>query len=270
LFKGKNFYGYYCDTESPNIVFNMSESGWMEKLQFKEWFSKVFVKHTLTIEGPKILIFDGHVSHISLEIINLARTNNIHILLLPAHTTHFLQPLDVGVFPAVKNLWRKVVKEHLLSSNFKDINKSKFTELFSQLIKSDEAFKRHLIVGFEQTGIFPLNLNKMLSSINPLKKKSKKKNSKRKRKQSLSSSSGDSSSSSSESDSSSRSSRSDSSSSSNSSNNGSDSRSRSSCSDSDSSSSDSGLNSDSIDSNSFSKKKKNKTKKERKFIKYQR
>jgi hypothetical protein len=64
----------------------------METITFEEWFSKVFLKHAKSVEGAKILIFDGHISHISLQVIDEVRNNNIHIILLPAHTTHFLQP----------------------------------------------------------------------------------------------------------------------------------------------------------------------------------
>ena len=87
-------------------------------------------KHAKSVEGTKILIFDGHITHISLQVIDEVRNNNIHIILLPAHTTHFLQPLDVGVFSSVKTEWRKILKEYLISSDFKDINKSQFNKLF--------------------------------------------------------------------------------------------------------------------------------------------
>lgn len=43
------------------------------------------------------LLFDGHASHISIDVIEVARVNDVHMLCLPAHTTHILQPLDVGV-----------------------------------------------------------------------------------------------------------------------------------------------------------------------------
>ena len=34
----------------------------------------------------------------TLEVIKMARDNDVHLLCIPAHTTHILQPLDVGVF----------------------------------------------------------------------------------------------------------------------------------------------------------------------------
>ena len=44
---------------------------------------------------PVLLIQDGHASHMSIGLIELARANDVHLLCLPAHTTHILQPLDV-------------------------------------------------------------------------------------------------------------------------------------------------------------------------------
>ena len=73
------------------------QAGWRQS-HLKNGFDWFFLKHAKLVEGAKILIFDGHISHILLQVIDETRNNNIHIILLPAHTTHFLQPLDVGVF----------------------------------------------------------------------------------------------------------------------------------------------------------------------------
>lgn len=45
-----------------------------------------------------MLILDGHASHISTAAIEFCIRQKIILLCLPAHTTHILQPLDVGVF----------------------------------------------------------------------------------------------------------------------------------------------------------------------------
>lgn len=47
---------------------------------------------------PVLIVQDGHASHLSIDLIELARANDIHLLCLPAHTTRILQPLHVGVF----------------------------------------------------------------------------------------------------------------------------------------------------------------------------
>jgi hypothetical protein len=54
---------------------------------------------------PIVLIYDGHGSHNTVELIDAACTNNIILYLLPPHTTHHLQPCDVGAFGPLKRAW---------------------------------------------------------------------------------------------------------------------------------------------------------------------
>lgn len=62
---------------------------------------------------PVLLIQDGHVSHVSIEAIEFARANDIHLLCLPSHTTHILQPLDVGVFKSFKTNFNKACSNYV-------------------------------------------------------------------------------------------------------------------------------------------------------------
>jgi hypothetical protein len=54
---------------------------------------------------PILLILNGHSSHETSCILQLAKLHNIIILCLPPHTTHKLQPLDVGVFGPLQQAW---------------------------------------------------------------------------------------------------------------------------------------------------------------------
>lgn len=45
---------------------------------------------------------DNHESHLSIELIDLAIARNVDLFCLPPHTTHILQPLDVGCFKPLK------------------------------------------------------------------------------------------------------------------------------------------------------------------------
>ena len=60
-------------------------------------------------ERPLILFVDGHKSHVTLEVIDLAREKNVILFCLPPHTTHALQPLDVAVFKSLKAYFLELV-----------------------------------------------------------------------------------------------------------------------------------------------------------------
>ena len=74
----------------PGTLFKSTESGWITQEVYMEWF-QWFIK-VFPPARPVLLIEDGHGSHIAIELIELARANEVYLLCLPAHTTHVLQP----------------------------------------------------------------------------------------------------------------------------------------------------------------------------------
>ena len=52
---------------------------------------------------PRVLICDGHGSHVTGKFIRFCMDNNIKLLILPPHSSHFTQPLDIGMFSPLKN-----------------------------------------------------------------------------------------------------------------------------------------------------------------------
>ena len=97
VYKGKHLYTMWTKSGADKGRYAVSESGWMEKANYESWFITMFlpaVKH-LTESGPVVLFFDGHHSHISVNLIEMSQARNVHLMLLPANT---LQPLDVGVY----------------------------------------------------------------------------------------------------------------------------------------------------------------------------
>ncbi len=49
-----------------------------------------------------LLVFDGYACHLTFRSLNLFKRHDIVVAGLPAHTSHALQPLNVGVFGALK------------------------------------------------------------------------------------------------------------------------------------------------------------------------
>jgi hypothetical protein len=106
---------------------------------------------------PILLIFDGHGSHLTEEIHQLALANNIHLFCLPAHTTHRLQPLDVGVFgPLATAMARRC--DQVLQDTGIEIATQDFVKKY--MLARGEAFKAETIKkAFKNSGIRPLNPN---------------------------------------------------------------------------------------------------------------
>lgn len=85
-----------------NTLFKSSESGWINSELFVNWFA--FFLKSIPPTHNVLLVQDGHSCHVSIE---MARENGVCLLCLPAHTSHILQPLDVGVFKSFKSSFNK-------------------------------------------------------------------------------------------------------------------------------------------------------------------
>ena len=70
-----------------------------------EWLKRCFEPVTREKANGefRLLICDGHDSHISAEFIRHCIANDIVLMLLPPHSSHLMQPLDVGVFFPLKH-----------------------------------------------------------------------------------------------------------------------------------------------------------------------
>jgi len=102
-----SFYSVILDI-NLNYSVTMTENRWTNDAICHQWFNKVFLPFVKN-RGDKtkhiLLIMDGHGSHETLEMLDYAEANNVMLLRLPAHTTHELQPLDVGAFGPLQSSW---------------------------------------------------------------------------------------------------------------------------------------------------------------------
>ena len=79
------------------------------------WLKRVFDRNTSEKAGRsrRLLIVDGHSSHINLKFIDYADRNRILLAVLPPHSTHRLQPLDVSVFSPLATYYTEEVDDLL-------------------------------------------------------------------------------------------------------------------------------------------------------------
>ncbi|XP_067949445.1 uncharacterized protein [Watersipora subatra] len=74
-------------------------TGYMNTELFAYEYLPFFISNVrCSKDKPVLLVLDNHCSHVSLQAINVCRNSGIHLLTLPPHTSHKLQPLDRCVF----------------------------------------------------------------------------------------------------------------------------------------------------------------------------
>lgn len=81
------------------------QKGWSSQELGYQWLTEVYQPQTKTAEEEgqrRLLIVNGHGSHLSARFVQFCLSHNIDLLVLPPHTSHVLQPLDVGVFKDLK------------------------------------------------------------------------------------------------------------------------------------------------------------------------
>ena len=86
--------------------------------------------------------------------------NNVILFRLPAHTSHLLQPLDVGVFKTTKGLWRSIIKNFFFKCI--QVNRKSWIYTISIQLEAKNGFSsQNAHVGFEESGLYPLNREKI-------------------------------------------------------------------------------------------------------------
>ena len=90
IFTGKNFHSSgKGKSPLPNTMYRISDNGWINTQVFHQWFEKFWSQVT---ERPLLIIYDGHLSQVSISLIEKARGEDITVLKLPPHLKNKIQP----------------------------------------------------------------------------------------------------------------------------------------------------------------------------------
>ncbi|KAJ8880413.1 hypothetical protein PR048_016882 [Dryococelus australis] len=118
----------------------------METEVFIIFFKIIFLARIYT-ERPFLVICDGHKTHVSLRLIEIARKENVTILILPPHSSYILQPLDLCVMKSLKTLAENCIGQKFPKKEFVKLLSTLWRELDPNIIQS----------GFRKGGIYPFN-----------------------------------------------------------------------------------------------------------------
>jgi hypothetical protein len=166
IFAGKSHLSaWYEEAEIPrDWAISVSKNGWTTNELGVEWL-KHFNAYTKTrvIGARRLLVLDGHESHHSLEFQEICKENNISTLCMPAHSSHLLQPLDVGCFSPLKRAYSREV-ESLIRHHINHITKLEFLPAFKTAY--DRSFtSANICSAFRGAGLVPLQPDAVLSTL---------------------------------------------------------------------------------------------------------
>ena len=165
IFKAQNTNsGWIPEGTPPNWRLSTSNSGWTLNSHGFEWLRIVFEPESrVKSRGkPRLLIMDGHASHITANMIALCMENNIDLLILPPHCSHLLQPLDVGVFGLMKK-YHTYETDRLLQAGINRFQRFEWVTLY-QLIRTKAISAENIRSGWRGAGLVPFQSEEYLVS----------------------------------------------------------------------------------------------------------
>ncbi len=153
------------DPIRDHAFFASSENGWSYDLLGQHWLENIFNRTTKekVKRERRLLLVDGHSSHVNMRFIDYADANRILLAVLPPHSTHRLQPLDVGLFSPLATYYSQQI-DKLLAESQGLVRRTKrdFWSLFREAL--NQAFtEKNVRSAWETTGIHPFDPSKILS-----------------------------------------------------------------------------------------------------------
>jgi len=143
-----------------------SDNGWMDSEVFTSWLTEVFIPEIEArhVKKPVLLLLDGHKTHITMKASNICVQHGIELYCLLEHSSHLTQPLDLRLFGNLKQSWREAVRAYQSENNGEFVTKQTFARVFKRAwLKS--TMVEAAVKGFQCSGIFPLNPQRVLDSV---------------------------------------------------------------------------------------------------------
>jgi hypothetical protein len=141
-----------------------TDNGWTTNEVGLDWI-KHFDHHTArrTKGTYRLLILDGHESHHSTEFELYCQTHNIITLCMPPHSSHLLQPLDVGCFGPLKQAYGRQI-EDLMRAHINHVSKLEFLCAFREAFFTSMT-EKNIQGGFRGAGLVPYDPEVVLSKL---------------------------------------------------------------------------------------------------------
>jgi hypothetical protein len=156
---------WYRECDLPgDWVIATSPNGWTDNKLGLEWL-KHFDRSTSKRSNSRhrLLILDGHESHHSADFEAYCKERKIITLCMPAHSSHLLQPLDVGCFGPLKKAYSREI-EHLIRCSVTHISKTEFFPAFHAAFRAAMT-EENIKGGFRGAGLAPFDPESVVSKL---------------------------------------------------------------------------------------------------------
>lgn len=160
IFPGKRWNDSFLDGAVAGSVGRMSESGWINRGIFEEYVIDHLGRYAGIDRGEDrpatLILYDGHKSHLSLTLTTWAKDRNVILYVLPPHSSHLTQPLDVGVFGPMKAYYNTECRSYMHQNPGVSITTKEMARLTAKpFIKAFST--ENITSAFRKSGIYPYN-----------------------------------------------------------------------------------------------------------------
>lgn len=165
IFPGKQIQQGWVDLAiDKETIVRVSENGWTDQEIGLEWLQH-FDKYTQgrTTGQYRLLILDGHSSHISLGFVQYCEDHKIIALCLPPHSTHLLQPLDIGIFSALAKLYKQLIQKDAVFGAVRVDNR----QFLLSYQEARKCISKNIAGAWAGAGLIPYNPTKVLQRFRP-------------------------------------------------------------------------------------------------------
>ena len=164
LFKGKDLQSTWFPPNTPlNWHFRCTENAFTTNAVSLAWLQEIFLPQTFNNGAVRLLLCDNHGSHTTVSFMYQCYMANVQLVYMPSHSSHILQPLDVGVFSSLKRNYRKEIADLLRFVEITPVQRAQFIKYYSKA-RAKTLIPRYITTGWSGAGIYPWNPEIVLRS----------------------------------------------------------------------------------------------------------
>jgi hypothetical protein len=165
IFKHKSLNLGWAEGLPQNWMLENSPNGWTSDEISLHWLQKVLIPDISRSQGGyRLLVLDGHGSHLTPQFDEICAANNIIPICMPPHSSHLLQPLDVGCFAVLKRAYSQLV-ESKTRLGVNHIDKLDFLMAYPSA-RADTFKLKTIQNSFRATGLSPYSPTEVLLKLN--------------------------------------------------------------------------------------------------------